>query len=37
MSVYETVPVLESEDGLHGFWQSSVNHQRVISSFELPR
>ena len=35
MDVYETVPVLESEDGLHGFWQSGVNHQRVISSFEL--
>ena len=35
MDVYETVPVLESEDGLHGFWQSGVNHQRVINSFEL--
>ena len=35
MDVYETVPVLESNDGLHGFWQSGVNHQRVINSFEL--
>ena len=35
MDVYETVAVLESEDGLHGFWQSGVNHQRVINSFEL--
>ncbi len=35
MDVYETVPVLEGEEGLHGFWQSDVNHQRVINSFEL--
>jgi hypothetical protein len=35
MDVYETVLVLESEDGLHGFWHSGVNHQRVINSFEL--
>jgi len=35
MDVYETVPVLESEDGLHEFWQSGVDHQRVINSFEL--
>lgn len=35
VDVYETVPVLESEDGLHGFWQSGVNHQRVITSFEM--
>ena len=35
MDVYETVPMLESEDGLHGFWQSGVNHQRIISSFDL--
>lgn len=35
MDVYETVVVLEGEDGLHGFWQSDVNHQRVINSFEL--
>jgi hypothetical protein len=35
MDVYETVPVLESEEGLHGFWQRGMNHQRVINSFEL--
>jgi hypothetical protein len=35
MDVYETVTVLESRDCLHGFWQSGVNHQRVIQSFEL--
>jgi hypothetical protein len=35
MDVYETVAVLQEEDGLHGFWQSEVNHQRVINSFEL--
>jgi hypothetical protein len=35
MDVYETIPVLEGEDGLHGFWQSGVDHQRVINSFEL--
>lgn len=35
MDVYETVALLENEDGLHGFWQSDLNHQRVINSFEL--
>ena len=35
MDVYETVPILESEDGLHEFWQSGVDHQRVINSFDL--
>jgi hypothetical protein len=35
MDVYETVPVLESEDSLHGFWQGGLNQQRVIQSFEL--
>lgn len=35
LDVYETVPLFEGEDGLHGFWQSGVNHQRVINSFEL--
>ncbi|MDB6077208.1 MAG: hypothetical protein JWO82_955 [Akkermansiaceae bacterium] len=35
MDVYETVPVLESEDSLHGFWQGGLNQQRVINSFEL--
>ena len=35
MDVYEAVVVLQAGDGLHGFWQSDVNHQRVINSFEL--
>jgi hypothetical protein len=35
MDVYETVPILESEDCLHEFWQSGLNHQRVIKSFDL--
>ena len=35
MDVYETVPLIESEDGLHEFWQSAVDHQRIIKSFDL--
>ena len=35
MDVYETVPILESEDCLHEFWQTPVDHQRVIKSFDL--
>lgn len=35
MDVYETMAVLEDDDGLHGFWHSDANHQRVIKSFEL--
>ncbi len=35
MDVYEAVTLLDGEDGLHGFWQSGMNHQRVIGSFEL--
>ena len=35
MDVYETVPLLESDDCLHEFWQTPINHQRVINSFEL--
>ena len=35
LDVYETVPILESRDGLHEFWQSGINHQRVIKSFDL--
>ncbi len=35
MDVVETVAMLESEDGLHGFWQSGVDHQRIINSFDL--
>ena len=33
--VYETVPILESEDCLHEFWQSDLDHQRIIKSFDL--
>ena len=35
MDIYETVPILESQDCLHEFWQSGMNHQRIINSFEL--
>ena len=35
IDVVETVPLLESEDGLHEFWQSAVDHQRIINSFDL--
>ena len=35
MDIYEAVPVLESQDCLHEFWQSGMNHQRIINSFEL--
>ncbi|MES2982299.1 MAG: hypothetical protein V4727_08295 [Verrucomicrobiota bacterium] len=35
MDAYETVPILESRDCLHEFWQSSINHQRIIKSFDL--
>ncbi|RPF85380.1 MAG: hypothetical protein CBB78_012660 [Roseibacillus sp. TMED18] len=35
MDVYETVPILESEDCLHEFWHSEIDQQRVISSFDL--
>jgi hypothetical protein len=35
MDVYEAVPILESQDCLHEFWQSGLNHQRIISSFDL--
>ena len=35
IDVVETVPILESEDCLHEFWQSGVDHQRVINSFDL--
>ena len=35
MDVYETVPVLESEDCLHEFWHSEIDHQRIIRSFDL--
>lgn len=35
MDVYETVPILESEDCLHEFWQSEIDQQQVIKSFDL--
>lgn len=35
MDVYETVQILEIQDGLHEFWQSGVDHQRIINSFDL--
>jgi len=35
MDIYETVPILQSEDCLHEFWQSGIDQQRIINSFEL--
>ena len=35
VDIYETVPILQSEDCLHEFWQSGIDHQRTINSFEL--
>lgn len=35
IDVYEIVSVLETDDCLHDFWQSGVDHQRIINSFEL--
>ncbi len=35
LDIYETVPILESEDCLHEFWQSGIDQQRIISSFDL--
>ena len=35
MDIYETVPILQSDDCLHEFWQSGMDHQRIINSFEL--
>lgn len=35
MDVYETVSILESEDCLHEFWHSPLDHQRIIQSFDL--
>ena len=35
IDVYETVPILENEDCLHEFWQSEIDQQRVINSFDL--
>ena len=35
LDIYETVPVLQSQDCLHEFWQSGLDQQRVINSFDL--
>ena len=35
IDIYETVPILRSDDCLHEFWQSGMDHQRIINSFEL--
>ena len=35
LDIYETVPILQSEDSLHEFWQSAIDHQRTINSYEL--
>lgn len=36
MDVIETVQLLDQEgDGLHEFWQTPLNHSRIISSFDL--
>lgn len=36
MDVIETVQLLDPEgDGLHEFWQSALDHARIINSFDL--
>jgi hypothetical protein len=36
MDVVETVQLLDPEgDGLHEFWQTALNHRRIITSFDL--
>ncbi len=36
MDVIETVQLLDSDgDGLHDFWQSGLDHRRIINSFDL--
>ncbi len=36
MDVIETVQLLDPEgDGLHEFWQSALDHTRIINSFDL--
>lgn len=36
MDVVETVQLLDPEgDGLHDFWQTPLNHRRIINSFDL--
>lgn len=36
MDVVETVQLLDAEgDGLHEFWQTPLDHRRIIKSFDL--
>lgn len=36
MDITETVQLLDPKgDGLHEFWQSPLNHRRIITSFDL--
>jgi|TARA_B110000037_G_C17010856_1_gene461224 hypothetical protein len=36
MDIVETVQLLDPKgDGLHGFWQTAVNHRRIITSFDM--
>ncbi len=36
MDAVETVQLLDPEgDGLHEFWQSEIDHRRIINSFDL--
>jgi len=36
MDVVETVQLLDPEgDGLHEFWQTALNHSRIINSFDM--
>jgi len=36
LDVIETVQLLDPQgDGLHDFWQSGLDHQRIINSFDL--
>lgn len=36
MDVVETVQLLDPEgEGLHEFWQSEIDHRRIIKSFDL--
>ena len=35
MDIYETIPILQSDDSLHEFWQSGIDHQRIINSLEI--
>lgn len=36
VDVVETVQLLDPEgDGLHDFWQSGIDHRRIINSFDM--